>query len=184
MTLDEIIVSALRRLDRGTDTQTIQDYRPVFTVYANKACKKIAEEYKGCRKEEIELDEDCSFNVNDLERGCYKIVKIRDRSRRPFVEFWQDPPGSGIVVVDTQDPVVSVTYRYVPKEMSSTIDVPEIPEIFHDIIPYYIVACERAGGDPQTQSTASVDYQLFNDQVARMCRSHLGEFRAYELKNY
>ena len=183
MTLDELIVSALRRLDRGTDTQTIQAYRPVFTVYANKACKKIAEEYKACRKETVALDADHSFNVTSLQRGCYKIMGIKD-SKKDWLEFWQDPPGSGIVVCDTTDASVSVTYRYVPRELTSTVDIPELPEMFHDIIPYYIVACERAGGDPQTQSTASVDYQMFNDQLASICASHLGEFRAYELKNY
>lgn len=182
MTLDEIIVSALRRLDRGVDTQTITDYRSLFTMYANKAVKLIAEEYKACRKESVTLDSDSSFDVTTLERECMKIVKITDADGT--LDWWQDPPGSGIVVVDTKQPQVSVTYRFVPQELSSTVDVPELPSMFHDIIPYYIVACERAGGDPQTQSTASIDFQLFNQQLDLMCRSHLGERRAYELLNY
>lgn len=183
MTLDEIIVSALQRLDRGTDTQTITQYRPLFTKYANKAVKLISAEYKGCRKETVELDGDSSFDITDLTRECTKIVKISDGSHKA-IEWWQDPPGSGIVVVDTNESVVSVTYRFVPQELSSTIDVPELPSMFHDIIPYYIVACERAGGDPSTQSTASADFQLFNQQIREMCRSHMGERRAYELINY
>ena len=183
MTLDEIIVSALQRLDRGTDTQTITQYRPVFTIYANKAIKLIADEYKACKKETVMLDSESSFSVLDLSHGCRKIVKITDNTHN-VVDWWQDPPGSGLITVDTTDSVATVTYQFVPKEVSSTIDVPEVPEIFHDIIPYYIVACERAGGDPNTQSTASVDFQLFNSQLNDMCRSHLGERRAYELTNY
>lgn len=183
MTLDEIIVSALRRLDRGVDTQTITDYRSLFTMYANKAVKLIAEEYKACRKESVTLDAESSFDVTTLERECTKIVKITDGSHKTL-DWWQDPPGSGLVVVDTNEPAVTVTYRFVPQELSSTVDVPELPSMFHDIIPYYIVACERAGGDPQTQSTASIDFQLFSQQLDQMCRSHLGERRAYELQNY
>ena len=182
MNLDEIIVASLRRLDRGTDTQTIQTYRPLFTTYANQACREIAKEFKPCKKETMSLDVDKSFDITHLDRGCYKIVRIADSTGEK--EFWQDPPGSGFVVVDTKESDVSITYRYVPKEMASTIDEPELPEFLHEIIPHYIVACERAGGDPQTQSTASVDFQLFNEKLATMCRSHMGERRAYELHNY
>ena len=182
MTLEQIIVDALRRLERGTDTQTLKAYRRVFTTYANAAIKRIADVFEQCRKETVDLDDEKMFAVSALSHGCWQIISIRDSKRDCY--FQQDPPGSGLVRVHTLDHSVTVTYRFVPRELSATSDVPELPEFAHDLIHYYIVACARAGGDPDTQNTASVDFQLFESKLSRLAKSTLGEPESYRLRNW
>lgn len=182
MTLNEIIVSALRRLDRGTDRQTIGAYRSVFTNYANTAIKQIARQYKQCKKETVALDSDNQFNVTSLSRGCFMIHSVLVDGKP--VDFYQEPAGSGLFTVKTDANSATVVYQFVPAGLSATTDIPELPPYMHDIIPYYIVACERAGGDPETQGTASVDFQLFNSQLQSILRETMGEPRSYKLMNY
>ena len=181
MTLNEIIVASLLRLNRGTDTQTIRTYRDVFTDSANKAIRKIALRYKQSRKETIVLS-DGSFNVRALSRNCIRIDEVRSSGKA--IDFWQDPPGSGIVFCNTESNSVDVVYRYLPERLSSTTDTPDLPEYAHDLIVHYVVACERCGGDPGTQGTASADFQMFQTGLAELGRSNMGEPRSYKLLNY
>lgn len=181
MTLNEIIVASLERLDRGNDNQTIDHYRAKFTDNANKAVKIIAKQYRGCRKETMALT-DGAFSTDDLSRECLKIVEVRDGGKQ--VDFYQDVDGTGTVTCVTGAASVDVLYRFLPRPMSSTSDVPEIPNHLHDIVPHYIVACERCGGDPDTQGTASADFQLFNARVAEIESCKLGAPRSYKLLNY
>lgn len=182
MTLNEIIAAALGRLGRGNDEQTIDHYRSTFTDYANRAVKKISLKFKQTRKETIVLDEEYMFSVGDLSRQCYKILAVRAAGKH--VDFFQDPPGSGDFVCRTKEPEVDVTYRFVPNKLSAPSDVPELPEYMHDIIVHYIVACERCGGDPETQGTSSADFQLFNQELSELLRETRGEPRSYKLMNY
>ena len=45
-------------------------------------------------------------------------------------------------------------------------------------------ACDRCGGDPNTQSTASADFQMFNAALGAILPASRGEPRSYKLKNY
>ena len=182
MTLNEIIAAALGRLERGTDAQTIKNYRAEFTDYANKALKKIALKFKQTKKETVLLDEEHGFDVSDLTHGCYKIMEVRAKGRP--VDFWQEPLGSGYFLCETKEESVDVIYRYVLKRLSSSTDVPELPEYMHDIIVHYVVACARCGGDPETQGTSSADFQLFNQELSELLRETRGEPRSYKLMNY
>lgn len=182
MTLNEIIASSLGRLNRGTDEQTIDFYRFTFTDYANRAIKKLAYRFKQCRKETVELDNSHAFDVKSLQRGCYKIMDVRAAGKS--VDFWQEPMGSGFFMCDTKETAVDVVYQFVPPRISASADRPELPEHMHDLIPLYVVACERCGGDPETQGTASADFQLFNDGIQELQRETRGEPRSYKLLNY
>lgn len=182
MTLNEIIVESLQRLDRGTDTQTIRAYRNLFKTYANRALKRIALQYKQCRKETVELDVSHQFEVASLERECLRIVDVKDGERPCY--FFQDPPGSGFVTVKTDVTSVVVVYRFVPKALAASDDVPELPLYMHDMIPYYVAACEKAGGDPDTYETSTIDYQMFNDMLNNIVPESLGEPPSFQLKHF
>lgn len=181
MTLTEIIVGALQRLDRGTDNQTIDHYRGKFTLYANKAIQIIARQYRACRKETATLSGG-TFRLDDLERQCVKVLDVKANGKS--VDYWQEVDGSGEFVAATEEPAVDVFYRFLPQTVSSSSDVPELPKHMHDMIVNYVVACERCGGDPDTQGTASADFQLFNSQLASIERCTLGQPRARRLINY
>lgn len=182
MTLNEIMVSSLQRLRYGTDTQTVENYRDVFADYANRAVRMIAERFKQNRKETVRLSDDDTFNVAELARECIRITDVR--ASGASIDYWQDIPGSGVFSCDTGADSVDVVYRYVPKRLENIIDVPELPTHLHDMIVHYVVACERCGGDPDTQGTASADYQMFNSALSQIHPASRGEPRAFKLNNY
>lgn len=182
MTLNEIMVSALQRLHYGSDTQTVETYRDAFADYANRAIRMIALRFKQNRKETVELSADGTFNVTSLARECLRITEVR--AADSSVDYWQDVPGSGEFSCDTEAGSVDVIYRFVPKPLENTIDVPELPGHLHDMIVHYVVACERCGGDPDTQDTASADFSLFNTCLAKIQPASRGEPRSYKLNNY
>ena len=45
MTLNDIIYAALRQLERGTDAQTVDKFRRVFTDYANSGQRRLANRF-------------------------------------------------------------------------------------------------------------------------------------------
>lgn len=181
MNLNGIITAALNRLHRYPNQQTIDNYQAAFTDYANRAIKIMALRFRQCRKETVTLV-DGAFNVADLERQCIRIVEVR--AKNGTIGFYQDYPGSGVFKCDTNEPAVDVIYEYYPALLANVTDTPELPSHMHDIIPFYIVACERCGGDPNTQGTASADFQLFNTQLAELERSARGDPQSYKLLNY
>ena len=181
MTCTEIVVAALDRLGRGTDDQTVENYWSTFLQYANRAIRIIARRYKACRREIVPLT-DGVFSVDQLERECLKIVRVMADGRS--VGFEQDVDGSGEFTCDTTAPEVAVYYRFLPKFVVSHTEVPELPNRMHEIIVHYIVACERFGGDPDTQGTASADFEIFNSLVAAIESCKLGQASAYTLDNY
>lgn len=183
MTLNDIISAALLMLERGTDAQTIENYRDQFTKYANDAVYEISLRFKQQKKETVPLIER-SFSVSDLSRDCLRVTEVLVNGKK--VDYWQDPHGSGTFKVAANDEAEEavVAYRYVPKEMTSPTDVPELPDYQHRLIPYYVVACQRCGGDPSTQDTASAHFALFNNKVSQLQRETRAEPRSYKLIHY
>ena len=182
MTLTEIIVASLERLGRGTDNQTIKRYRPSFTNYANKAVFLIAKRYKPCKMESVPVTNE-TFNISSLTREPIRLLRVLDNGSE--VSYEQTYNGSGIFTVSgVTSATVDVVYRFVPKTLSNSQDVPELPEYTHDAIVNYVVASARAGGDPDTQASASFDFQLFNEQLRGIHPSDLGQTSASKITNY
>lgn len=181
MTLNDIISTSLTMLERGTDAQTIDHYRAQFTKYANDAVMEILSRVKQQRKNTVTLV-DGAFSVDDLDRDCIRVTSVLVDGKP--VEYWQDAYGSGTFKVDTDKAETVVSYRFIPKEMSSSTDVPELPAHMHRLIPYYVVACQRCGGDPATQGTASAHFSIFNNMVRALERETRGEPQSFRLLNY
>ena len=86
------------------------------------------------------------------------------------------------------DPVF-VEYRYIPVPMSAdsltpvgtppvaTPDTPDIPEMFHALIPLYVRAREQCGQDPSY-------FSLFNQKVYNLQRETLGTPDSFRFKGY
>lgn len=182
MTLNEIVAESLGRLGRDMGMQTIENYRQTFAVYANMAIRKISLKFKQTMRETVELGEDHGFDETSLTHGCYMVLGVRAAGNQ--VDYWQDPLGSGHFICATEEPTVDVMYRFVPNKVEAPTAVPELPEYMHDLIVHYVVACERCGGDPQTQGTSSADFQLFNEGLREILRETRGEPRSYNLLNY
>ena len=176
------MTAALNRLSRGTDSLTVDNNRAAFLDSANKALRIIARQYQPVRRDLIELSDEKTFSTDDLERECTKITKVVVNGSE--VGYEQDVNGSGEFTVETTEDECYVYYRYVPKMLSNDIDVPEIPKHMHEYIVHYVVACERCGGDPYTQGTSSVDFQIFDQFVRSIESCKLGQPSAYRLVNY
>lgn len=178
MTLNDIIYSALRQLERGTDAQTVDKYRNVFQDYANIALIEIANKTKPSHTANIETDESGNFEVSALPRHCISIDGIYNYAG--VAMSWGEVETGTISVTNGESQTLSVVYRYVPAELTSPNDVPQIPENFHRAIPYYIVACNNLNTNKDTK----VDYfYLFNRQLALMLNSHYGDSAKDKLIN-
>ncbi|MBS7356997.1 MAG: hypothetical protein KIG86_11295 [Eubacteriales bacterium] len=181
MTLNDIIYAALRQLERGTDAQTVDKFRRVFTDYANSGQRRLANRFKVTRLETVTLDDMGRFNVDSLERSCVLIEKITDGNGAEM--SWGEIVTGLIEVTNGANADVNVYYRYMPREMSSPTDVPELPSYMHSAIPYYVVGCQRCGSDADTQATAGAHFDLFNREVSDIYSQHYASKDAYTLKN-
>lgn len=115
----------------------------------------------------------------------------------PFVQ--QIPSSGWVSIMDKRhvkpgDPVF-VEYRYIPTPMDvnsltptgdppSTPDEPDIPAMFHSLIPLYVRAREQCGQDPSLQGTSSAFFSLFNQKVYQLQRETLGTPDSFKFIGY
>jgi len=153
------------------------------------------------------------FDAYDMERTPKRITKVMpaafgtpqnpgddppiistDETLKRAFPFVQQIPSSGWVSimdkrhVKPRDPVF-VEYRYIPMPMdvnslTGTPDVPDIPEMFHSLIPLYVRAREQCGQDPALQGTSSAFFSMFNQKVYNLQRETLATPDSFRLKGY
>lgn len=178
MTLNDIIVSALAQLDRGHDSLTVDTWRDKFTRYANEAVTDIATALQLRRSDTMEV-QDGLLDTASLPRCCVKVLTLhRGLTRLPFIT---GPDTAAIRVLGGDGPA-KVHYRYLPDDMRSPTDVPELPEYCHGMIVTYVVARERASADPATQRGASLYFELYQAAKRRL-RAVRGEADCYQIQN-
>ena len=170
MTLNDIIVSALAQLDRGHDSQTVDTWRDKLTRYANEAVTDLATVLQLRRSDPLNVSAGIA-DIAQLPRCCCKVLFVsRGMARVPFITG----PSSTRVRVLCDDGAVIVHYRYLPDDMSSPTDVPELPGFCHGMVVTYVVARERASADPSMQRAANVYFELYS-AGKRSLRASLGE---------
>lgn len=181
MTLNDIIISALRQLERGTDAQTIDSYHDTFTDYVNEALRLIARSrFRQVREDEVVLDGKGMFHLAELPRECVRVEAVK-KDGRPVA--WRQPV-TGSVLCGKAGERVAVLYRFMPKAVSSTSDVPEAPERIHGAIASYVVARHRvSSGDPGMQQAAAYHFDLFNRELMALERESHGVADSFKLKN-
>lgn len=178
MTLNDIIVSALAQLDRGHDSQTVDTWRDKLTRYANEAVIDLATILQLRRTDTLEVEGGVA-DIALLPRCCVKVLYIaRNMNRIPFIA---GSSGTEIRALCDDGPV-QVHYRYLPNDMSSPTDVPELPAYCHGMIVTYVVARERASADPSMQRGANVYFSLYN-AGKRSLRATVGEPDQYRFVN-
>jgi hypothetical protein len=119
------------------------------------------------------------------------IVATEETLKRAFPFVQQIPSKGDVSIMDKThlspgDPVF-VEYRYVPVPMTAdnpTDETPDIPEMFHALIPLYVRAREQCGQDPSTQGTSSAYFSLFNQKVYQLQRETLATPDSFMLRNY
>lgn len=135
-----------------------------------------------------------TFGEPDVPGDEPPIVPTDYTLKRTF-PFVQPVPSKGFVsILDKRhlhpgDPVL-VEYRYVPVPMSADSlsseipDAPDIPEMFHALIPLYVRAREQCGQDPALQGTSSAYFSLFNQKVYNLQRETLATPESFRFKGY
>lgn len=127
------------------------------------------------------------------------IIATEETLRRSFPFVQQIPSSGWVSIMDKRhvkpgDPVY-VEYRYIPTPMDvnsltptgdppSTPDEPDIPVMFHSLIPLYVRAREQCGQDPSLQGTSSAFFSLFNQKVYQLQRETLATPDSFQFKNY
>ena len=179
MTLNEIIYSALGQLERGVDAQTVDKYRDSFRDYANSALVEIAKRVKPTHIATVELDENGWFDPSVLPRLCTSIDSITNASGAAM--SWREVCTGTIEVTNGALQTVRVLYRYIPAELTSPNDVPQLPEYMHRAITYYVVALNNLN----TGKDTAVDYfSQFNRQISLIkSNPHYGDSAKNKLIN-
>jgi len=178
MTLNDILVSALAQLDRGHDSQTLDTWRNKLTRFANEAVYDIAMAVRPYRTDTLTVTEGMA-DLSQLPRGCVKVCSVMQQGASRV--FYRGV-GSDVLRVPGAEGTVSVTYQYVPREMSLPTDEPELPAHCQGPIVTYVVGRERASGDVSTQGGAGVYFEIYN-AAKRQLRTHRGERDVYCIRN-
>lgn len=158
MTLNDIIVAALAQLDRGHDAQTLDVWRDKLTRFTNDGVLDLAAAVKP-RRTEAAVVENNMLDLKKLSRACLKVLTVSHEGRE--LPFYCGGETSLLSLPSLTGGEVAITYRFAPKDLSATTDVPELPPSCHALIVTYVVGRERASGDVSVQRGASVYFQMY-----------------------
>ena len=129
------------------------------------------------------MDEERCFRLADLDRPCYRIDRIRTASGKDVA--WEQPDlGSGYVHCLYETDVVRVTYQFRPAKLVNLEDVPELPELAHDLIPHYIAAQHFFGQNGKASRSINTEEQTFERMLNDLCLEHYGDPSFYVLHGY
>ena len=176
MTLNDILVSALAQLERGSDVQTMDAFRARLTAYANDAQADLARAIGFCRTETLRPEEG-TVELSRLSRVCLKVIRAVQLGRP--VRFLRDD--TGCIRLPYNDDA-AITYICEPKPLSSPSDVSELPEHTHGLIVSYVVGRERMSGDVSTQRGANIYLSMYEAAKSRL-RPHVGDDGSYRITN-
>jgi hypothetical protein len=176
MTLNDILVSALSQLDRGHDAQTLDIFRSRLTDYANDAQADLARAVGFTRTETV-TPENGLVELSRLSRECVKVEKTKQLGRE--VRFMRGQTG---VIALPYNSDAEITYRCLPKKLSSPTDVSELPAHTHGLIVSYIVGRERMAGDASTQRGANIYLSMYEAAKSKLI-PHPGDSASYRIYN-
>lgn len=177
MTLNEIVVAALKQEERGHDVQVVEKYKGKFRQYANEAVIDLAKTFKTYRTDTVTISDNV-LELDQLSRSCVKIISITQEGRRVMFDAGDS---SGEVLVGA-DGAVKVRYEYIPADLSSDTDSPDIPEYLHHLIVLFVIARFRSSGDAGAQSSAGAFFQLYASGKRELVH-HRGTASNYALTN-
>ncbi|HPY37096.1 MAG TPA: hypothetical protein PLH38_04610, partial [Clostridia bacterium] len=163
---------------RGHDSQTVEIWRDKFTRYANEAVLDLANVLELRRTDTLSVNDGIA-DISKLPRCCIKVLSMwHGIERVPFITG----PSHTLVRPLFGGDELSVVYRYLPRDMASPSDVPELPDYCHGMIVTYVVARERASADPSMQRGADIYLALYTAAKRKLSPS-LGEENLYKIEN-
>lgn len=179
MTLVDIITRALLGLGRLSDAQSMNAWKAKLLIYANDCVADLAE-YLDLVRTDTVTAAGGEFKLNDLSRGCRKIVRVTQNGKELAATETRD---SNTIGVNANDGEIEVTYRYFPKEMEDDIDVPDLPVGLHRLIVPYVVYSEYRTLDPSMQGRANA-FKTDYERGKMNARKKYGESDTYNIYNW
>lgn len=176
MTLNDILVSALAQLDRGHDAQTMEVFRERLTGFANDGQDDLARAMGFDRTDPV-TPVNGLVELDRLPRECIKVEKVVQLGR----EVRCTRERMGLIGLPYNEPA-ELTYRCLPKKLSSPTDVSELPAGVHSLIVMYVIGRERMAGDASTQRGANIYLSLYEEAKSKL-RPHHGDKSSYEIIN-
>ncbi|MEG1560119.1 MAG: hypothetical protein RR398_04570 [Clostridia bacterium] len=156
MTLNNIIVSTLNQLDRSHDAHSIEIWRDKLTGYINDAVRDLAlEAIKPKRRESVAASGGI-IDLSLLKRECVKVTSV-EKNGVP-IAFSETETGKVFVNANGN---VTITYRFVPNELVSPTDEPELPSFTHALIITYAVGMDRMSGEVNTQGGGNIFLSMY-----------------------
>lgn len=190
MTLLEIIERALVNLGEDADTETVDEYKQGFAIaeYVNNGYMQVCErDYRPCRVEQVELDEDGCFLPSGLSCPVLFIEGVypQNEAGRALPRAHYALPDSKVRVPGAKEETVDVVYRYLPGMLENDADVPAFPERFHDCLADYAAYRVMGTGSAIRQQRAQFFLQEFERkrQMIRPWGSELGGVSADTIRN-
>ncbi len=179
MTLQELLTGSLQQLDRPTDAQTREAWRDKLTRYLNDAMIDLVCVLKPRRTDPVTI-ENGAVDLTLLPRECAKVIALYCNGQR--VPFYYGAGTQQLKTPTAKDGAVEVCYRYLPVEMKTDTDEPDLPLWCHGALISYAVGRERASGDSASMAAARASFELYN-AAKRNLKEHMGQQDAYTIEN-
>lgn len=177
MTLNEIVVAALKQEERGHDANVVDKYKGKFRQYANEAVIDLASSMGAYKTDTVTIT-DSVLDVSQLSRSCVKILSV---TQDDVAVTFDDGDESDEVLVGA-DGEIKVKYEYIPQELASDTDSPDVPTHLHALIVMWVVARSRSSGDVSAQNGSGIHFQLYNEFKRKLVK-HRGSPSRYALTN-
>ena len=165
MTLLQLLIAALDELERPHDEATLALWRERLTAYANEAIADLYAPFRPWRRESL-TPQNGVLTLTALTMPCSKVLGLeRDGVRIPF---YYGTDTNELVIPGWGNDPLTVVYRYAPAPLKNDSDLTKLPSVCDPLIVLYMVARDRAHGDPAAQNGSRLRLSVYEAQKRRL----------------
>lgn len=167
MNAEALIRATLLRLDRPTDSATVEIYQDRLLGYLNEGIMDMVLEVRPWRRDELPVHEG-KAELNDLPRTCLKALSARIDGKRQV--FYYGSSRGSIHFPGVGEATAEITYRFMPEKLTALTDEPELPEACLELLVQYATARERSRFDAVSQNAARLEMSLYREEKGKLRR--------------
>ncbi|MBR0426212.1 MAG: hypothetical protein IJK01_08865 [Clostridia bacterium] len=165
MTLLQLLHAALDELERPHDEATLALWRERLTVYANEAISDLYTTFRPWRRETL-TPENGVLTLSNLSLPCSKVLGLEQNGVR--IPFHYGTDTGELIVPGWGNEPLTVVYRYAPAILRNDSDLTSLPAVCDPLVVLYMVARDRAHGDPAAQNGSRLRLSLYEAQKRRL----------------
>ena len=168
MNAQRLIELTLLKLDRPTDSATIELYRDRLLGYLNEAMLDLVIDLRPWRRDELPVAAG-QAELSALPCSCLKVIAARVDGERRL--FYYGPDRNTILFPGVVDGVAEITYWYTPAPLGALSDEPQLPEMCLGLLVEYAAARERSRFDAASQNAARLELALYRELKGELGRT-------------